>query len=238
MVRRQIYIDSKDETDPTNFNYNLPRTISKIRAISLDQISIPVEYYSFRTGTNTIIFTDSGGSGKTATITPGNYNSTTITTIIDTVLTAVSTDTYTVTHNDATNKLTITSSNSAFIIEGTGTANKLLGWTTSSTSAAAAQTAPNVIRLYGEQYLYLKSNSLTSGSISRPISNGNQREYFAKIPIDEVYGGVVNWKNNNNHKIYYTYKTLEDLDFTLLYSDDSQVNLNGSFISLTLNIFD
>ncbi len=236
----QIFIDSKNKSNPSNFTYGLTRVLLDVYSIELESCSIPIEFWAFRSGKNEFRITDSGGSDITVTITPGNYTSTTILTELKTRLEVASIDTYTITHSDSTNKITIVSSNAAFVIEGATTTNScldLIGWPNLDTTAAASKTGPNVIRLYDQQYLYLKSNELASNSYKRPLINGIEKAIFAKIPIDQTYGSVVSWKSTLFGGVRLKYmggKDLGDIDIQLLYEDESEVDLNGASISLTL----
>jgi len=108
------------------------------------------------------IYFDEGGGTLTATLTVGDYDTTTICAEIKAQMETAGTLTYTVTYNDATNLFTIAGSG-AFVLELTGTVNaawNALGWTSGVDTGSAASHDAEEIRIHTEEYIYCNYGSV------------------------------------------------------------------------------
>jgi len=111
--------------------------------------------------TNCIISFDEGGGTLTATLTIGDYDTTTICAEIKTQMEAAGALTYTPSYSDTTKKITIAGSGN-FILKLSVVANSafpMLGWIAIiNTANAATHTAP-LTRIHTEEYIYCNLGS-------------------------------------------------------------------------------
>jgi hypothetical protein len=136
-----------------------------------------------------ILLEDGNAAEFTATLTPGSYTATQIAAELKTQLDAAGANTYTVTYDDKTLKLTITTSGTSLKFGSTSTALKIIGFP-ATTSFAASQVSSYPIRLDGSQYLdlicSLPANNIVSGNV--PV--------YHRIPLNVSFGSVLFYSPN------------------------------------------
>lgn len=184
-------LDSKDRHDPSSFtvesisrctlNFPFSRPIS---SITLKGGMIP-SLYNVRTGFNTMQVTSSTDGLATATITPGNYD---VTELLAAVKAELDADhpgaaPFTVSYDDVTLLVTITTTAGTVSVNGTGTTKKsltqLLGFSPVATASASPLTAPRALNLSNEDEVYL--SILEMGE--RGFTTGTDRFTFA-LPME------------------------------------------------------
>jgi len=243
-----VYINSRDRVDN---GPGSPTTIFKIKfafpafhakKITLLASQIPDTVYAFRDDAfvqnNLIDFIDSSGLPVVATITPGTYTSAQIINELQTQLMAVSPDTYTVTYNPTTLKLTITSSSPLFQILGATGVNilqhalYLLGYENADTTPGAVQLAPNVINMEPPKILFVKI-----ANFQAPIHGtaGSMTSMFA-IPINDSFGNINFYEQYNRHEslLVFDQRSITQLDIELCDDTGKTTNLNGADWSMLL----
>lgn len=144
----------------------------------------------------------------TVTITPGNYTTNTIgSAIISAISTAGFAGTYTVSYSDATQKLTIASSNKQFDLLFTNVASDKLctlpigfdPYLQSSVINVSSVTTPNAVALSGPSFVYIRGTlGIGSGDnfvVCDDGEIGDMGNILAAIPVNTVPGGTISWTN-------------------------------------------
>lgn len=198
--------------------FYLGKPLNNIAGLKVLEVQIPFSYYVFNHLNNTFILNESdGGGNRIVTIPPGNYSSSTILTTLAAALNAASANshTYTVTYDNATQKLTITSNaggTNTFTftfgndIQDPGWTNPRiwLGFSGGSVTSSTSQslTAPFVVQLTGPNYVYV--NSVTLGAMIKLFLPANYSTgallaadgpQCARIPITSQPSGVTFWQD-------------------------------------------
>ena len=134
----------------------LPEGLYRLR-----QAVIPNSVLIVNNTNNKIYFEENGGSILTATMTNGDYTTTTLATQIGTAMTAISASaglvrTYTATFSTITNLFTVTVGTSSFkMLMATYTSNSasiITGFNTDDTSFASSQVGDSVVNLTNNVY--------------------------------------------------------------------------------------
>lgn len=231
-------MDSKDIVTGTATDgvYQTQGFTNKVfKSMSLESAEIPYSWYVFDSTNNLIVFNE-GGSDLTATITPGNYDATTIITEIKTRMDAAGTLTYTPTYNSSTLKLTIAATG-AFVLKFSqaGTAYKQLGWNAADTASSATQVAPRVINLAGFNYLYITVKNFVARGLTSDLQN-----FSFKVQVPNDPGEVVFYTQNSGiNQITFQQNagfSEQDMKISLRNPDGQLVELNGRDWSCTLRV--
>jgi hypothetical protein len=228
-----------DTTDPAQFNVNLGYPVrGVIIETHLMQAIIPNVFDAFTDLNDTLNFTDSGGP-NTITIKHGTYKIDQFITELETKLNAVSADTYTVTFDDITLSLTITSSFAGFVLDFTNSNTPAynMGWVRGTTTAAgAAQVSPNAIDLLSYKNIYLVITEFT-----RDFHNVGTGTFSYQIPITSCYGELNYYFPQSQSPQVHIYDLNNGsrtnlLNMTVALVDDTGrlVNLKGKNFEFTL----
>jgi hypothetical protein len=168
----------RDSGSSSDFSYTLSQPVKYPRRISLESVELPLMIHNCRSPYNTFSWTE-GGESKIASVTAGNYSITELLTALGTAMNAVTTNTYTFTKSDTTQKVSVTSTNSITI--GSSYLSKHLGFV--SGQAGTSITATNSYSLnVPDMYYGIQTNfSSNYDSKSSPFS------YKVPIAVDAGY---------------------------------------------------
>lgn len=256
MEYTELYLDSRQSiaavgnyanTDNALFYFDFP--IQNILYAKVIEAEIPVSYYTINSTNNTFTLTDT--SSATITLTPGNYNSSTLATTLAASLTAGSPGgrTYTVTFNSTTQKFTIVVNTGTFSLTFGSSTDKGLtnprfflgmnGGTNSSSGVTLV--APNTANITGDNYLYICSDIL-GGLIGTVLPNlsqtgGQKGPQIAKIPVNVNPGEVVYYSDPVPEKWFEipNLNQIRQLDLYLtLGTNPKKLQLNGQSFSIKL----
>ena len=136
------------------------------------------------TAANCKIYFDEGGGALTATLTIGDYDTTTICAEIKAQMEAAGAGTYTVTYDDATNLFTIEIDAGTFALLLATTTNAAwssLGWTSGVDTAAAASQTSEVIRIHTSEFIYCDLGAVSS--IRLPVLKNHNLQSTATITL-------------------------------------------------------
>lgn len=196
--------------------------LSNVAAIKILEAQIPFSYYVINSGNNRFLLYEENQlvTSSTVTLPVGNYTPSQMCTALGTALTSASLNSkvYTVTYNDQTLKLTITSTATlAFTFNfgaptNSGNVNPRLyigfpgGNTTSSGGSPNTMVSPNAILLSGPSYVYVNSQKmgqlcniyLPQGAFN--LGGGNAGPQMAKIPVNTNSGGITYWQDPDPQK--------------------------------------
>ena len=164
----------------------------------LKQVVIPNSVLVVNSTNNKIYFEENGGSVLTATMTTGDYSTTTLATQIGLVMTNISassglTRTYTATYSDTTKKFTISVSTSTFrMLMATYTTNSayiITGFNVDDASFASSQISDIVINLTNNIYSY---NLYIQGqTVNNSLVDNNGVFYSFSVPVSVSFGNVI-----------------------------------------------
>jgi len=187
-----IYLNSKEATyttdNPAEFTATLNNTsfYSQNTYISLHQVSFINSEYPINSKNNTLIFEENGNTPDlTATITAGSYTITEFQTVLKDALETAGLNTYSITYNSNTKKLTIDAGANTLRIVG-GSILEYIGFEASS-SFASSITGSHNINLSGTTY-YDVVLSLPFGCLKSGNYYGN---IAGRIPVQNSYGDLV-----------------------------------------------
>jgi hypothetical protein len=188
------------------FTLKIPK-ISNVVMIELTSAIIPQTSYNITTRNNIIVFRDAtSGAWKTATISPGFYNITTLRGELKTQMEAISPAiTYTIVELVDQAKIQITSDQMTLQLN-VADSNILhtLGFTSlSNYSGASTYIAEDKYRFFSPTALRLYLNDYPA-----IIAAGDVESPFTLIPLDDEGSDYIFWSMNEHHiAIYHTYKT-------------------------------
>jgi hypothetical protein len=233
--------------------FRLGFPLENVAQISVLEVIVPTSYYVFNSGNNTFSLTIAGNT-YTVTITPGNYDSTTITTALQTALTnAYGAVTWTVVYTSATNKLTVSNSGpTAFVLTfgtstDTGATNPRLwlGYNAGANSFAgtvAGGVAPNVINLSGWNFVYVNSQKIgtliDAYTADGVIFNGNMQPVMARATITANSNGVSFYVDPSPEKMWNLENlyNLQEIDIYITTPENQIIDFNGMTFAVKIGI--
>lgn len=187
-----VLIDSRDRTPSspgfTDAWFDIVDVPSVLyRRARLVSFVIPNLLYSIDSTNNKIAFTRS--SNFTATITPGNYTITQLSTAIGTAMNGQNSNNYSATYDANTQKMTISGTN-PFVLDfgAAGTMWRQLGFENSTSSSATSHTGTNYVNLSPENYVYIQIEEIGTKVLSTRATNYGATFY---VPLDVSKGSLV-----------------------------------------------
>lgn len=213
-----LLIDSRDRNQvdyPNSNNYQIDLTeeYREILSVSLISSNIPKSQYLINTSNNILNFIDTNSNTYEVFLPVGNYTIDELTTQIQNSMNSSGTsDTYTVTNNSKTNKITISTISNFQLLFNGGTEKyndserniykqnsigKLLGFTMNDLSNSNSYTSQNQYNLNGPTYVLLHINELNNlDGIKNSIKNA-----YAKIPLDTNQNEYKFFKDSNDYTV-------------------------------------
>lgn len=194
----QIFLDSRDAkyNNDYDFFFQLKKTVERVKSLQIQTYNIPYAFPNVNTYNNQISLTETGHSRITATIATGTYDTSSLISAIKSSLDTASngTNTFTVSFSDVSNKFTISSSTTDFVISYSYTSmSKLIGLTADLSSSSHTATMQTTINLLTSTELRLHLSGLNSTYESN--SNTQYRgDMIMLIPLagNEPYSYLTN----------------------------------------------
>lgn len=260
MTSQTLVIDSYDRIEGTStaFRINLNQVKENIESIQLVSAVIPNTSYNVYNYTingityqNNLIPFRELATDAVATITPGNYDITSLIAAIGTAMSAASPtlQAYTCTYSSSTFKLTVTTAGpNPFIFRFAATfgginytninLSYVMGFNNTNTGVAALSlVSNNVVNLSGIPYYVIKNNNLqnnvftteaTSGMFYIPNNvNGNNVAYY--LCGTEKDGNIMRFNPGS-------YTTITQLNISLMDTYERIVDLNNADWQMCLKI--
>ena len=224
------HIESSKRNDGNEINFRVnPHRFNHVRSFSLKLFQCPYTFYPVNSNNNKIVIRKNGDTqDRTATLTPGEYSLSQFKIELKTQLDALAgpAQTYTITDNVNTHKLTITQNSSSFIYKGTqSSANKLLGFSNLDTLDLIAHTGPNVLDISGTHYIKIYSNTLTRYDSRIRNSDGTGSNLLVVIPLSNYSFGDIIQKDLD---LIYDYHPKDEADIDIELRDEDNNMLGGS----------
>ena len=228
-------IDSRNRAQGTSSNFRIifDQPIQKISKVKLLHCSIPSTHYNVRTDYNTLIFNE-GGPNLTATMTDGAYTIADLQAEIKLQMEAVGANTYTVTYDARTMKLTITATGN-FSIIGTLSDSFLdvTGYDAIDTTSALSHTANDVVDLHPFKYAQIEIPEL---SLIGSSNNNTKFTFIVPIEVNRSDVHFFNAEDNFNQFTLSSQCNINYLSVIVKDQDNNIVDLNGAPWFMILNI--
>lgn len=245
-----IYVNSRNRITGkvNNFKYSITPGIRNALYYSISHITIPRTEYNIESTHNKFVFSDSGGTDRTITISEGNYTAAAFATALENAMTSAGADNYTVTANTTTAKYEIKSDSSPFILKfGTDSITKRLGLkmgytddTYSGAGAGSPYISNNIFNMSPSENYYIVSNTIHGQDIAQFI-NGSLYNVIASIPLNGAFGDLLIREPSDYVKIPISDgqngQKITQLDFSLIDERGELVELNGIDWSMEIIIY-
>jgi len=202
--------------------------------VQVQNAQIPISFYNINIYNNILDITY-GFTTYSLTLTRGNYNSTTLITEIIAKLATVGITDITIATSSTTGIITFTRAGGlGFIIEPTGTINKVLGFVvgTSYISVGGILSAPFPLNLLGLLKLKIASYELQTGNYDSSVDG--TLNILATIPIEAGSFGLILYDNISNTQSLIRNPTLDGFDLKIYGDDNNLVNFNNVGWNITL----
>jgi hypothetical protein len=232
-----IEIDSRDRTSGSIDNFEIilknPIYLNRNRQYfcRLENIRIPTSFYNIDSNYNTLSVTeDPAGTPSTwsVSVPQGNYTINELLTELNTLLDAASTKTnnFTLSVDDVTGKVTITTDTTEFKLNSSSTLLTPLGFNygTNYTSSSRSLTSVNHIILSTKRFLKINSG-LTSNN---HYSKDKIEPIGVVVPITEGRSTIQYFANDNGYKTKMeNLHHIKHVDFNVRDANNNVVDFNG-----------
>ena len=233
-----IEVDSNDRTkgDINNFEIILkhPVYLNRDRQYfcRIQNIRLPTSFYNIDSNYNTLQVTeDPSGSPATFSVSvdEGNYTINELLVELKTLLDAATlkSNTYTLTIDDTTGKVTITTDTTEFKIIGANSLlNKALGFETNTdyTSGSRSLISPNHISMSTKRYIKINSDITSNNHYSRDFIE----PIGVLVPITESRSTIQYFSNSTGYKVKMENKHhIKHISFNVRDGNNNMVDFNG-----------
>lgn len=204
-----------------------------IRWVRVMRIEMPNTFYNIINSNNTFeIEADDGVVVRTigVQIPIGHYDIDELIALIQSELTAADVDSYTITRNSITDKLSITNSGTDTIsvnITGASTMLDILGFT-ETTAFANTIEGDRQFNTAGIKSIMIKSNLVDSNIIRYSGNDGQNLGFIAELKNNAAYGGTIIWENSDPHDLIYVNRLPQSLEIQLR-NRKSVIESNNNF---------
>ena len=230
------FIDSRNKIYESNADFSISESDFNLEpgvsvSVALDECVFYNTQYPINSNNNTIIFQENDSiSNLTMTLTPGNYTGSDLATEFQTQMNTIGGNTYSISYDSGTGKLTITEilpANFKLV-----SINELYGFDTMN-SFQASKTADNPAILSGVEYVDLMLPSLISNNVS---TNSNTNGIVKRIPLDLPWGSLIVYKSEeSDQSVIVNKEYLNNIRVQLYNPDHTIFDLsNNSHLSVTL----
>ena len=234
----EIYLSSRYYTISLNSNKNdlsdlffyfsqpIIRPDGYFMKLKVTSLTLPLSNYLVDSTNNSLIV-----NGTTYTVPQGNYNTSSLTTALNTLLSGVST----VSFSSTTNKFTFTSSPS-ITISSSSSMLSVLGLSSNTSVTGTSITSDLVCDLSGNSNIvYIDIPNVNTFNISS--SSGRRTSIVKSIIVPVNQGAVLFYENMNDTHCYLQENMVNFLHIRLLGEDMSTLlKLNGVHWNMTLSI--
>lgn len=247
---REINFDTRDRTPGTTIShptFSIYQTM-KIKQIQVLQAEIPFSWYVFTDMNNKLdFFEPASGPITTITVTPGNYSSAEMISLLKILLDGASPNgyVYTVSIDPNKNRITIASTGAFNILWASGPNNTSnicdeLGYEKLDLTGSSTYTAPFTYNMSGPNYIYIKCDQIKG--FDNEITNSKPNidpQIVARIVITENSGSTIYYQDflGNPTQLLFGNTTVTSLSFKLTDRNNVELDLNGRHWSMLVGIF-
>jgi len=240
-----LHIDSQDRTSGEIYDFiiNLEFHRHEVKFMELLSCEIPNVIPSIRDNyNNKFYFEDNGGNIRTFLIEEGTYTIQQLMTKLKTNMDSFSNGIYTISYNENTYKINISSSSNFKLLLSNNIESiwSLLGFTSNiDKTGSSSYIADAVFDLSGKNYIYLNS-SLILGCIGDSVlsTNSNKRTFLsclAKISITTSFGEIEHYRPPSKILYKVDHKHISNISFFLQDNNGNPMKLSRDYsISIIL----
>lgn len=214
--------------------------IRDVKRMKLLNVIVPATYHMVMTGINDKIYIYAGAVLYTATLTDGNYDSTTFPAHVETQINAAYTPDNNFTVALSGNDFTITHSATNFQLTfGTNTtasARKLIGFSEADTTAGLSQTSDILYSWSHADSLYIHGNLVDGRTI---IDNSIYPDIFCILPANANFGELI-YYDAGKYDFVWDFdnpRTFKDADLKITFDGSTLVPLNGGEWKIVFQVF-
>lgn len=251
--RVQVVINSARRLNPltetsTNFTYRINKSFTRISEIVIQSIMFPFSYYVINSSNNQLVVTR--GTTKTITIPSGNYNATTMISVLNIALNNVTDpvtgftyngfagENFTVTFSSVYLKFTISNTSSFSIISAnTNPASTMaynLGFQIDANSilqsGSQVAQADSCVNLAGPKYIRIESKYLTAPTQHKALyADNSYSESLFILPTNASNGSFITTDIQIPIRLTrkITISNTDTIDFKVVDENDVVIDLNG-----------
>ena len=217
--------------------FEVKRGLNSAGKMSVVSVVTPLSYYVINTSNNTLDFNEVAATFS-VTIEPGNYNSSTLLTEMQTKMNAEAlVGAFVITFDSSTSKYTWTNT-STFEIDPLSSIGQIIGVTTAQTPLTnLTYTGDDSIELSGIRSIFIESRALARGRREYLIDGKSGRSVLINIPLTASVGSINTWDNNLITRIFYTGENqFTEVDFKLTDINGNTLDLNGLEWEITIEL--
>lgn len=250
----RIIVSSKNKTSFTqtasNFSIRMSQPLEKFTHIAVYQVSIPLTWYNFRSGSTfnykITVFPD-GEIMRSIAMPNRKFDAVSDLVTWLNAESTISSDSLVFSYDANTGKLTITSTESIVIPNNTTLAsypnsiNRQLGfWHNSTEAYATSNVANNIVSLIPTQMVYITCAELDSTVISsEPKHAGN---IISAVPVNgNSFGDLISASASSSKDILtitsHPGQKTYNLSFRIIDDNGNEVEFNGGEVTFVINMF-
>lgn len=235
-----VFIDSANRSAGVANNFSINMKNLNLRpgvqcAVSLESLTLLNVQYPVNSTNNTVTFKENSDDITifTATVPEGVYTADDYAVALALAMTNAAgvANTYTGTYNSTNGKITI-----ACTLPDTYklvSINSLSGYVSPQSSFAATSESDYLVNLAGAAYIDLLLTGLDSQNMTSSQTNTNG--IFARIPLDQPFGSLVNYRSNeSDDSIVVAHENLENINIRIRNPDGTNYELQNTDFSVIL----
>ena len=234
-TKNSVLLRSRDRISGNSSDFELKVQYALDGEHAVKNIQIANSCYSVRAGVNDKIYFYENSTAKSATITAGQYTSSTIASAIKTVMDTASGghNTYTVTFASSTQKITFSASNAfyfQFASNTSASARRIMGFDAEDTASGSSVTSTNAIDLTGTHAVYI---AIPEAEHNLRKSGGPLRSSLY-VPLNVDVNSFQNLAQSGDFQQILTFDRETALSVKLYDDDGNDLSLNGVEWSMLL----
>ncbi len=229
---KYIIIDTRDRIkgNTNEFTVNLNPAFYGVKKVELLSLSLPQTMYNITTANNIIYFSEGGGP-LIASLSPGNYNASSLANAISILLSTISPNAfiYNVSVSNITYKMTISASGNFSLLFGSNSTQSIgdfIGYTI-DTIPALTHTGDSIIQLYQSVYYIIDIAELPVA-----VKSSNIKDYGTFVINTRTNGGDIEvFEIANRYHIIENYDNAQNifnLNIKLKTYDNKLVDINNA----------
>ena len=220
---------SQNSTKNSDIIFYMKKPFVSLSKVKVGHFIFPVSFTNINSSNNKLYIDD-----VLYTIPVGNYTTATLLTALDTLLTD-----YTITYSSLTNKYTFTLESSDFVVNLESTCLDVLGFSTleETESSDGVLTSTYQVNLSGNNVIYIDVPTLSTENVNNITDM--KTSIISSIPVDNVSGGIVYYKNTEDLTTMIKEDTISYLRVRILGNDTiTPVDFDNQEWSLSLIFYD
>lgn len=232
-------VDGKDyitQRNSSNFKIEITDFYkNKFSQLRVRNIMATKSWYTVQTGYNDTVVVDDNGTERTLTMTESNYTATQLASHLQTLINAVSANTWTVSYDSQTMMMTTTSTANFYYKWGTNSleSSTLFGYTQTDTANSTSSVSTQAIDLQPEKYLLIKCDQVESQFYT---GNDKDNSVIALCPMNEVENGSAKSYEPSPVWIPISASFNNILNFRVTYRNDRETPMNGQSFAMLFDL--